>query len=114
MTDETALLAEMILQADILCAGVETGVLAAKSADKTEVRLKISQCRGILGRLQSRYEEDRLTLADRTVCADFRILTMSLMWVCFYGGTSVSRKLFRKLVQIESGFTYLMIQNVKP
>ncbi len=34
---------------------------------------------------------------------------MSLLWVAFRAGTRVDFKLFRKLIQIESGFTYLLI-----
>jgi hypothetical protein len=37
---------------------------------------------------------------------------MSLLWVAFRAGSLVDFKLFRKLVQIESGFTYLFINEV--
>lgn len=114
MTDETGLLAEMLLQADILCARVESGALATNPPGQDEIRLKICQCKGAIARLQSSYEEDRLTLEDQCICAEFRNLLMSLMWVCFYGQAYVDRKLFRKLVQIESGFSYLMMRRGRP
>jgi hypothetical protein len=71
--------------------------------------LKISQCRGALTQLQAKFENDKLTIDDALVCADFRTLVMSLLWVNFAGRLLIDFKLFRKLVQIESGFTYLLI-----
>jgi len=51
---------------------------------------------------------DELTIEDPLVCADFRTLVMSLLWVHFFARKFTDFKLFRRLVQIESGFTYLL------
>ena len=80
MTEETALLAEMMLQTDLLCAQVEAAIL---DWAVPEISLKISQCGGALPRLQSLYEEEKLTLADKLVCAVFRALIISLLWLGF-------------------------------
>lgn len=99
-----------MLQAELFCAQIET---ATKESDRREEQdellLKISQCRGALAQLQKHYDEEDLTIDNATACADFRHLVMCLMWVAFRAGRSVDFKLFRKLVQVESGFTYLLI-----
>ena len=59
--------------------------------------------------LQTYHDEDQLMIANPSVRSDFRTLIMSLLWVAFRARTLVDYKLFRKLVQIESGFTYLLI-----
>ena len=110
MDEETALLVELMLQADLFCNEVETaGKKALLLADMHALSLKISQCRGVLSHLQKLYENDELTVHDPGVCADFRTLIMSLMWVNFLAKGLVDFKLFRKFVQIESGFTYALI-----
>ena len=73
------------------------------------LRLKNRQWRGDLPELQHKYEDDKLTLANSAICAAVRSALISLLWANFLGRGSVDRKLFRKLVQIESGFTYLLI-----
>ena len=110
MADDTSLLAEMMLQAELFCAQIETATKeSARSSEGDELLLKISQCRGALAQLQKHYEEESLTIENATACAVFRHLVMCLMWVGFRAGSSVDFKLFRKLIQIESGFTYLLI-----
>lgn len=110
MDEETALLVELILQADLFCNGVEAaGKKALLLSDMHALSLKISQCRGVLSHLQKLYENDELTVHDPGICADFRTLVMSLMWVNFLAKGLVGLELFRKLVQIESGFTYALI-----
>jgi hypothetical protein len=110
MDDETSLLAELMLQAEMFCSGLDSSADdMAKLPDGDEFRLKISQCRGFLSQLQERYDEDKLDIDDPLTTATFRQLIMCLMWVAFRAGGFVDYKLFRKLVQIESGFTYLMI-----
>ena len=110
MTDDTALLAEMMLQAEMFCGRIEAGAQdRPKGPDQDELRLKISQCRSALRQLQNYHDEDKLTISNAAVRADSRSLVMSLLWVAFRAGALVDFKLFRKLVQIESGFTYLLI-----
>lgn len=110
MREDTALLVELMLQAEVFCSAVDAAATKQLvNDDLDELRLKVSQCRGALSSLQRRFEDDQLTITDSVVRGDFRQLVISLMWVCFRGGSAVDRKLFRRLVQIESGFTYLLI-----
>ena len=110
MRDDIPLLAEMMLHAELFCAQIETATKkSARCEEQDELLLKIGQCRGALAQLQTHYDEESLTIDNATVCADFRHLVMGLMWVAFRARESVDFKLFRKLVQIESNFTYLLI-----
>ncbi len=108
--ENTALLSELMLQAEVFCASIEEAILRLPTAnDVDELRMKISQCRGALAVLQRFYEKDLLTVENAMVSGTFRQLIMSLLWVSFQAGGVVDRGLFRKLVQIESGFTYLLL-----
>ncbi len=101
---------ELMTQAEIFCSRVESGAEdVPDTPEKEELRLKISQCRGFLSQFQKLFEEDSLTLDSPQTAATFRQLIMSLMWVSFRARALIDYKLFRKLVQIESGFTYLLI-----
>ena len=108
MSDDTPILTEMMLQAEIFCSYVEGTLTAGSTPRKVEARLKIAQCRGAIAFLQGIYEDGLLTFGHPPVAETFRHLIMSLMWVSFYGGSKIEHKLFRRLVQIESGFTYLL------
>jgi len=110
MDEETSLLVELMLQAEMFCASVEA--LGKKSLcfdDMYPLSLKISQCRGVLAYLQDKYDNDQLAVYDPAICQDFRVLVMSLLWVNFLGRELIDFRLFRKLVQIESGLTYVLI-----
>ncbi len=110
LTDDDALLVELMLQAELFCAQVEAAGKKVLSVPEVHtLLLKISQCRGALNQLQTKYDSDELTIDDALVCADFRTLVMSLLWVQFLARQFIDFRLFRKLVQIESGFTYLLI-----
>jgi|SRR5881227_2552500 hypothetical protein len=110
MSEDTALLSEMMLQAEVFCADIESRAQdMPQTPDQDELRLKISQCRGALSQLQTYYDENTLTIAEPLVRADFRSLTISLLWVAFRAGPLVDFKLFRKVVLIVSGFTHLLI-----
>ena len=114
MEEGTALLVELLLQADLFCNRVEALARSQLSrSDLDALRLKISQCRGILTHLQQLYENDTLAIRDPETCADFRNLVISLLWVNFLGRDLIDRKMFRKLVQIESSFTYALITRPK-
>ncbi len=108
--DETSLLLELMLQADVLCNQAEAlGKKKLPLAEMHALSLKISQCRGVLGELQNKYEKDALAIRDPAVRADFRNLVISLSWVVFIVRQLIDARFFRKFVQIESGFTYLLI-----
>ena len=110
MDIDDSLLPELMLQAEVFCAQAEgAGEKTLSSAAMEDLRLKISQCRGALAELQGKYEADQLTITNAAVCADLRNLVISLLWLSFLARNIIDRRLFRKLVQIESSFTYLLI-----
>jgi hypothetical protein len=110
LSERDALLVELMLQADLFCSQIEKlGKQKLPLSEMHALLLKISQCRGALTQLQAKFENDELTIDDALVCADFRTLVMSLLWVQFIARQFIDFKLFRRLVQIESGFTYLLI-----
>jgi hypothetical protein len=110
MTENDKLLLELMLHSELICTRLEAaGKKALALADMHLLSLKISQCRNAIAQLQSRYETDDLTIEDDQTCADFRTAVISLMWSSFIARHLLDRKLFRKLVQVESGFTYLLI-----
>jgi hypothetical protein len=43
------------------------------------------------------------------VRADFRQLVMALLWIAYYARGAIDFRIFRMLVRIESGFTYLLV-----
>ncbi len=67
MSEDTALLAEMMLQAEVFCATIEGRVKdRPASVEADDLRLKISQCRGALSQLQIQHDEDSsLSLIQR-------------------------------------------------
>ena len=109
MIEETETLGELLLAADEFCSKIE---IAAKSigvnAEKKELRTKLGQCRTLLARLQNVFDENNLSIEKPSVRADFRHLLMLLMWLSYYSRTVIDYKLFRRLVVIESTFTYLL------
>ncbi len=111
MADEDSLtLVELMLHADQFCSEIEAGGKSILSGeDQTELRLKISQCRGFLAELQRIFEDGKLIIEDQLVRGYFRHLIMALLWVAFRYRHGITFKLFRRLVRIESGFTYLLI-----
>lgn len=110
MDEDDSLFLELMLQAETFCNQIEgTGKKNLPLGEMHLLSLKISQCRGALRELQERYENDELTIADSTACATFRNALISLLWASFLGRRFIDRKLFRKLVQVDSGFTYLLI-----
>ena len=109
MNEETALLSELMLQADVFCGQIEDKLRGTpKTDEQTELRLKIGQGRGALSELQEAYNQGHLRLSSARVRADFRSLIIALLWIAFRAKQLVDFRLFRKLVQIESGFTFLL------
>lgn len=111
MEDDTGLLTELMLHAEILCARLAADH-PAEPKPSSETELKINQSRAALSELQSFYEADELSIRHPPTLASFRRLVMSLMWASFYAGSRVNNKLYRKLLQIESGFTLLLIKQI--
>ncbi len=110
MDEAPALLSEMLLQADVFCSSVEDRVTdLPRDSESDELRLKISQCRGGIARLQEFYEGDHLMIDNADVRAEFRQLILGLLWVAFRARRVVDFKLFRKVVQIEAGYTFLLL-----
>jgi hypothetical protein len=108
--EDTETLAELMLHADQFCSRVEAAAKdAAPSSEETELRTKLGQCRTQLAYLQSFFDDDKLDIEDPLICAAFRTLVMSLMWVAFYARAAIDFKMFRMLVRVEAGFTYLLI-----
>lgn len=80
MTEDTAILAEMMLQTEVFCAQIEAKAKKTPKTDnRDELQLKISQCLGALLRLQDLYEDEKLTIANPSVSADFRSLVIAFM-----------------------------------
>lgn len=111
MADEDRLtLVELMLHADQFCSEIDNAGKSIKSAeDQAELRFKISQCRGFLAELQRIFEEGELNIENQSVRGHFRHLIMALMWVAFRFRHEITLRLFRRLVRIESGFTYLLV-----
>jgi hypothetical protein len=112
-SEESETLAALILRAELFCRTVESAVgaeLHRRSSD--ELRLKISQCRGALARLQTFYDDDELSIGNAAVRGDTRNLVMALIWVAFYAREKLRHKDFRQLVMIESSFTFLLISAI--
>ncbi len=109
MSDDTLTLTELMLHAEQFCSGVEATIKDLSSEDRDELRLKIVQCRSLISELQAIFEDDRLSIKNGMVRAHFRHLIMALLWIAFRARHDITFKLFRRLVRIESGFTYLLL-----
>ena len=110
--EDALTLAELLFHAERFCLRVESAMAdcAGTSAEETEeLRLKISQSRGLLSLLQTAYEEEQLTIENPSVRGNFRVLILTLLWVAFRARHAIDYRTFRMLVLIESSFTYLLI-----
>jgi hypothetical protein len=109
-SEDTLTLAELMLHAEQFCARVEGAAKdVAPSLEEKELRAKIGQCRTQLGYLQNLFNHNKLDIENAAVRADFRYLIIALLWIAFYARAVIDFKMFRMLVRIESGFTYLLI-----
>ncbi len=110
--DESLTLAELMFHAEQFCLRVEAAVAdcAPQPDDDEELRSKIGQCRTIIAHLQELYDQDKLTIKNPSIRADFRFLVISVLWVAFRARHAMDFRLFRRVVLIESGFTYLLAQ----
>jgi hypothetical protein len=110
MNEDTETLAELMLHADQFCSKVETAIKdVAPIPEEKDLRTKIGQCRNQLAYLQEVFNDGQLNMENPRVRADFRQLVMALLWISFYARAAIDFRVFRMLVQIESGFTYLLV-----
>ena len=110
MKEDTETLAELMLHAEQFCSKVEDAIEdVAPIAEQTELRLKIGQIRNQLACLQEAFNHDSLSMENPRVRAEFRHIVIALLWVAFYARTAIDFKIYRMLVRIESGFTYLLV-----
>jgi hypothetical protein len=114
MREDSETLAELMLHAEQFCSKVEDAIKdVAPIPEEEELRLKIGQCRNQLAYLQELFNDGNLNIENAAVRADFRLLVMALMWVAFHARSAIDFRIFRRLVMVESGFTYLLV-NRKP
>jgi hypothetical protein len=108
--EDTSTLSELMLCADQFCSKIESIAQdLAPTREQEELRLKVGQCRMVLGQLQQFFDENKLTIENAAVRAHVRHLVTALLWIAFHARSKIDFKLFRKLVLIESRFTYLLI-----
>jgi hypothetical protein len=111
MNEDTETLAELMLHADQFCSKVEAATQdVAPNPEEKELRTKIGQCRNQLAYLQEVLNDGKLNIENPRVRADFRQLVMALLWISFYARSAMDFRIFRMLVMIESGFTYLLVR----
>ena len=109
MNEDSETLAELMLHADQFCSKIEAAMNdVAPNPEQAELRTKIGQCRAQLAYLQNFFDENKLKIENPSVRVDFRQLVMALMWIAFYARTAIDFKTYRRLVMIESSFTYLL------
>ena len=110
MTKATDTLCEIMLAAERFCNEVEArrNDVVVGSEEK-ELIGKLGLCRTQLAYLQKTFNEDELELDNPLVRPAFRHLIIALMWVAFYSRTFIDFRLFRKLVLIDSSFSYMLI-----
>ena len=110
VSEDSETVAELMLHAEQFCSRVEEATKdVAPIAEHSELRIKIGQIRNQLAQLQEIFNDDKLSIENPRVRADFRQLVMALLWVAFYARTAIDFRIFRMLVRIESGFTYLLV-----
>jgi hypothetical protein len=108
--EDTETLAELMLHAEQFCSRVEEATKdVAPIAEQGELRIKIGQIRNQLAQLQEIFDDGKLSIENPRVRAEFRHLVIALFWIAFYARTAIDFRIFRMLVRIESGFTYLLV-----
>jgi len=110
VSEDSETVAELMLHAEQFCSRVEEATKdVAPIAEHDELRIKIGQIRNQLTELQEIFNDGKLSIENARVRADFRQMVMALLWVAFYARTAIDFRIFRMLVRIESGFTYLLV-----
>jgi hypothetical protein len=111
MSEDSETLVELMLHADQFCSKVEEAAKdVAPIAEQGELRIKIGQIRNQLAQLQEIFDDGKLSIENHRVRAEFRHLVIALFWIAFYARTAIDFRIFRMLVRIESGFTYLLVR----
>jgi hypothetical protein len=108
MKEDILVLAELMLCAERFCIAVENSMASFPKAEKDELKLKLSQCRGFLSSLQDRFDEDELKMETASVRMDLRHLVLALLWVAFAARQVIDRKTFRMVVMIEFSVSHLL------
>lgn len=85
----------------------------SRETEWEELKLKISQCRGILMELQEAYNNEKLTVENTLVRMQFRNLITGLLWIGFHMRHVIDRKIFRRLIVMESAFTYVLSNEIR-
>ena len=110
MKEDTETLAELMLHADQFCSKVEEAIRMLLQSLNTRIygsRLGKSE---ISSRSSRKILDDgKLSIENPRVRGEFRHIVIALLWVAFYARTAIDFKIFRMLVRIESGFTYLLV-----
>ena len=108
---DTPTLAELLFLAERFCLRSEAEAAARPRSNEEaeELRRKLEHARGLVGLLQQAFDRNELSVRNATVCANFRLLMVALLWIAFYARDVVDHRLFRTLVLIESRLTYLLI-----
>ncbi len=102
----------MMLHASQFCSKAETFAAGLTDGrERDEFRLKLSQARNTLERLQRTYNEKNLNLRDKVTAAEFRQLIVALLWACFYVRHHIDFRTFRMIVNVEAAFTYLLLNS---
>jgi ribosomal protein L29 len=110
MKEDTETLLEMMLSAELFCAQVESAAQdLPKTREQEELRLKVAQCQTLLRQIQEIYDAEELSIENVLARDYFRQLVLALLWVAFRARQVMNFRLYRRLVVIESAFTYLLV-----
>jgi hypothetical protein len=110
MSEDAETMFEMMIHAERFCSAVENLADDLAGKEHEELRMKISQCRSLLQQLRLIYDASELTATNGSACGYFRQLIIAFMWTAHYARKTIDFRLFRKLVVLESSFTYLLIK----
>lgn len=99
-----------MFHAEQFCSKVENATKdVSPISEEKELRIKIGQFRTQLAYLQELFNDGKLSIENPRVRADFRQPVLALLWIAFYARSAIDFRIFRMLVGIESGFTYLLV-----
>jgi len=109
MNEDASTLVELMFRAEQFCLRVEKGIDASmERQERDQLRLKISQCRGLLARLQAIFEDGDFSMGNAAVRGNLRYLILALLWIAFYAREILNYKIFRMVVNVEATYTYLL------
>lgn len=106
-------LAELLFHAERFCSEIQRFSLdIADPSDQREFHVKLGQCKNLQTRLQNAFNEDKLNLSDAEVRGEFRQMVIAALWITFYTRRLIDRRLYRMVVNVEAGFTFLLTQRI--